>query len=109
MTDRILITWERHEKYRLALTPEDTADQFGTTDPDKIRSLMLAEPHHADDLQDQHAPDGEGTLSVTTDRATAATEGDEGLFWLVEEKTPGEHRGPFASPDEAFTYWQEHV
>jgi hypothetical protein len=107
MADRILIAWERHEKYRLAMTPADAEEQFGTTDPAEIRALLLGDGIHIDDLEDQYAPDGEGTRSVTTARSVAY-ERDEGLWWRAEGSTPGEHAGPFPSPDAAFTYWQEH-
>jgi len=106
MTERILITWERHEKYRLAMTPEDADGQFGTTDPAQIRALMLAEHRHIDDLEAAHAPDGEGTLSVTA-TGSVAWDAADGIWWRTDGETPIEDHGPFPSADAAFTYWQE--
>jgi hypothetical protein len=108
MARRILISWTRTDRWRIAIPLDEAAARFQTTDPDQIAAKLR---HHPQALagweDDDEGADGEGVwLDVTTDWGEAVEE-DEGVWWLREGRTPAEHTGPFPDPGEAFAYWQE--
>ena len=62
---KFVIRWERHEKYKLAVTLDQAPDMFGTTDPARIKAQLLGDDARMRRFEQHRNPDGEGTLSVT--------------------------------------------
>ena len=108
MAQRILISWTRTDRWRIAIPLDEAAERFQTTDPAQVAAELRQHPQALAEWEDDgEGADGEGVwLDVTADCGEAVEE-DEGVWWLREGRTPAEHTGPFPDPGEAFAYWQE--